>query len=141
MAVFTEKELDYLRMQQVGRLATVSRKQVPQVTPLGFGVDEDRLYFNVKHTSKKARNIRYNPKVCFVVDYAPPWGSSPEELSWVLLWGKAELVSEGEYHEKVKELFEEKYPGYEENWGVREDGWSKYILVVTPTKVQSWGLG
>jgi nitroimidazol reductase NimA-like FMN-containing flavoprotein (pyridoxamine 5'-phosphate oxidase superfamily) len=140
MAVFTQKELDYLREQLVGRLATVSRKQVPQVTPLGFGVDEDRLYFNIKHTSKKARNMKWNPIVSFVADYFPPWDGTAEEISGVLVWGKAELVSDGEFHAKGKERIEEKFPGYEENWGVREDGWSKYILVVIPTKIQSWGL-
>ncbi len=113
---------------------------MPQVTPLGFGVDEDRLCFNIKHTSKKARNLKLNPKVSFVADYFPPWDGIAKDISGELLWCKAELVSEGEFHEKGKERIEEKFPGYEANWGVMEDWWSKYILVVTPTKVQSWRL-
>jgi len=141
MGAFSEKELEYLREQLLGRLATVSKKQIPQVTPVGFGVDEDRVYVNIKHTSKKARNIRSNPRVSFVVDDFPPWEDIKEAVfHGVLISGKAELISSGKFHEKGRDLIEEKFPGYEENWGVREDGWSKYILVITPTKVQSWGL-
>ena len=141
MAAFSKKELEYPREQLIGRLATVSRKQIPQVTPVGFGVDEERIYVNIKHTSKKARNIRHNPRVSFVVDDFPPWDGTAAGLRQVLISGRAELISEGELHAKAIDLIEEKFPGYDENWGVREDGWSKYILVITPTKVSSWGLG
>jgi pyridoxamine 5'-phosphate oxidase family protein len=140
MGAFSQKELEYLREQLLGRLATVSSKQIPQVTPVGFGVDEDRLYVNIKHTSVKARNIRGNPRVSFVVDDFPPWDGTAEGLHGVQIRGEAELISSGELHEKGRDLIEEKFPGYEENFGVREDGWSKYILVITPIKVQSWGL-
>ena len=107
---------------------------------MGFGVDEDRVYVNIKHDSVKARNIRGNPRVSFVVDDFPPWDGTAEGLHGVLISGEAELISSGDLHEKGRDLIEEKFPGYEENFGVREDGWSKYILVITPIKVQSWGL-
>lgn len=136
MGVFSQKELEYLREQWVGRLATVSRNQIPQVTPVGFAADKERLYLNIKHDSKKARNIRGNPRVSFVVDDFPSW----EVIRGVLVSGKAELISSGKLHETGRGLIYEKYPRYEEDYGVREDGWSKYILVITPTKVQSWGL-
>ncbi len=140
MGVFSQKELEYLREQGLGRLATVSRKQIPQVTPLAFSVDEDRVYVNIKHTSKKARNIRSNPRVSFLVDDASLWGEEGGWIRGVLISGKAELISSGKLHEKGQVLIEEKYPGYEELYGVREDGWSKYILVITPIKIRSWGL-
>ena len=140
MAAFSQKELQYLKEQEVGRLATVSRKQAPQVTPVAFGVDQDNLYVNIKHDSVKARNIKGNPKVSFVVDYAPPFDGTGQGLSQVLISGQAKLISSGELHEKGRHLIEEKYPGYEKNFGIREDGWSKHILVITPTKVTSWGI-
>ena len=136
MITFPQKELEYMKEQWVGRLATVSKKQTPQVTPVGFAADENRVYMNVKHTSQKAQNIRGNPRVSFVVDDFPSW----EVIRGVLIRGKAELISGGEMHEKGKALIYEKYPRYEAEYGVREDGWSKYILVITPTKIQSWGL-
>ncbi len=140
MGAFSQKELEYLREQEVGRLATVSRKQVPQVTPVAFGVDADRVYVNIQHTSVKARNIRGNPSVSFVVDDFPPFDGTGQGLHGVLIGGKAELISSGELHGKGRDLIYEKFPGYEAKWGIREDGWSKYILVITPIKVTSWGL-
>ena len=136
MGAFSQKELEYLREQKLGRLATVSRKQIPQVTPVGFVADEERIYLNIKHDSKKARNIRGNPRVSFVVDDFPSW----EVIRGVLVSGKAELISSGKLHETGRDLIYERYPRYEEDYGVREDGWSKYILVITPIKVRSWGL-
>jgi len=114
MGAFSQKELEYLREQLIGRLATVSRNQIPQVTPVGFGVDEKRIYMNVKHDSVKARNIRGNPRVSFVVDDFPPWDGTAEGLHQVLMSGTAELISSGELHEKGRDLIEEKFPGYEE---------------------------
>ena len=136
MKTFSQKELEYMKEQWVGRLATVSKKQTPQLTPVGFAADENGVYMNIKHTSHKARNIRGNPLVSFVVDDFPSW----EVIRGVLIRGRAKLVSGGESHETGKALIYEKYPRYEAEYGVREDGWSKYIMVITPTKIQSWGL-
>ena len=81
MGAFSLKELEYLRKQEVGRLATVSRKQFPQVTPVAFGVDRDKVYVNIKHDSVKARNIRGTPRVSFVGDFAPPFDGPGQGLS------------------------------------------------------------
>jgi hypothetical protein len=57
--------------------------------------DEDRVYLNIKHDSKKARNIRVNPRVSFVVDDFPSW----EVIRGVLVSRKAELISVGKLYE------------------------------------------
>ena len=117
--------MEYMKEQWVGRLATVSKRQTPQLTPVGFAADEHRVYMNIKHDSKKARNIRVNPRVSFVVDDFPSW----EVIRGVSIRGRAKLVSGGELHETGKTLIYEKYPRYEAEYGVGEDGCSKYILV------------
>ncbi len=145
MGVFSQKELEYLRGQILGRLATVSRKQNPQLTPVGFVADEERIYLWIKHDSVKARNIRRNPRVSFVVDdMIGPWKKG--NIRGVSVSGKAELISSGKLHETGRDLIYRKYPPdqlqdpQEEEWGDLILGWSKYILVITPTKVRSWGL-
>ena len=59
MGAFSQKELEYLREQGLagarGYIATVSRKQNPQLTPVGFVADEERIYSNIKHDSVKER--------------------------------------------------------------------------------------
>jgi nitroimidazol reductase NimA-like FMN-containing flavoprotein (pyridoxamine 5'-phosphate oxidase superfamily) len=141
VGAFSQRELEYLKEQGLagtrGYIATVSRKQTPQLTPVGFVADEERIYLNIKHDSVKARNIRRNPRVSFVVDdFVGAIGESPK-IRGVSVSGKAELVSSGELHETGRDLFYEWYPWWEP---FTEDGWSKYILVITPIKVRCWGL-
>ena len=142
MGAFSQKELEYLKEQALagarGYIATVSRKQNPQLTPVGYVADEERIYVNIKHDSVKARNIRRNPRVSFVVDdMKGPWKEG--KTRGVSVSGKAELISSGKLHETGRDLLYEWFPWWKEIL-VREDGWSKYILVITPTKVRSWGL-
>jgi len=51
MAVLSQEELEYLREQWVGRLATVSKDQIPHVTPVAFATDGERLYLNILYDS------------------------------------------------------------------------------------------
>jgi nitroimidazol reductase NimA-like FMN-containing flavoprotein (pyridoxamine 5'-phosphate oxidase superfamily) len=142
MGAFSQRELEYLKKTALtgarGYIATVSRKQNPQLTPVGYVADEERIYLNIKHDSVKARNIRGNPRVSFVVDdMIGPWKEG--KIRGVSVSGKAELISSGKVWETGRDLFYEWFPWWKEIF-VREDGWSKYILVITPTKVRSWGL-
>ena len=143
MGAFSERELEYLKEKGLegarGYIATVSRKQNPQLTPVGYVADEERIYSNIKHDSVKARNIRRNPRVVFVVDdMIGDWKEG--NTRGVSVTGKAELISSGEVWETGRDLFWEWCPWWKD-FLVREDGWGKYILVITPTKVRSWGLG
>ena len=142
MGIFSQEELEFLRKQQVGRLATVSRGRFPHVTPLAYVTDGERLYLNTKYDSKKARNVKQNPRVSFVVDDYLPWedARSAGKVRGVLVSGKAELISRGKLHQIGRDLIYKKYPGYEESYPIQEGGWSEYILVINPTKVISWGL-
>jgi nitroimidazol reductase NimA-like FMN-containing flavoprotein (pyridoxamine 5'-phosphate oxidase superfamily) len=142
MGAFSQRELEYLKKQAStgarGYIATVSRKQNPQLTPVGYVADEERIYVNIKHDSVKARNIRGNPRVSFVVDdMIGPWKEG--NIRGMSVSGKAELISSGKVWETGRDLFYEWFPFWKDIF-VREDGWSKYILVITPTKVRSWGL-
>jgi pyridoxamine 5'-phosphate oxidase family protein len=132
--VFSQKELAFLRSQQWGRLATVSRNQFPHVVPLAYATDGERLYLNIKYDSKKARNIRDNPKCSFVVDEVISWGHA----RGVLVRGEAKLISRGKLHQIGRDLIYQKYPKYREDYPIQEGGWSQYVLVITPTKVVSW---
>ncbi len=135
MTTFSQKELEYLKGQQLGRIATTSKDQSPHVTPVAFASDEERLYLNIQHDSKKARNIRSNPRVQFVVDDL----LSFEDFRGVLVSGKAELISNGKFHEIGRDLIYSKYPKFQEQYPIHEGGSNKYILVITPTKIRSWG--
>lgn len=135
MIIFSPIELEYLKLQQIGRIATVSEDPYPFVTPVAFASDKERVYLNIGNSSKKARNIKTNPRVQFVIDDVPTF----EDFRGVLITGDAELISDGKFHEIGKQLLYSKYPKYEEQYPIKEGGWSKYILVITPSKIQNWG--
>jgi pyridoxamine 5'-phosphate oxidase family protein len=47
MSPFTEKEIEYLRGQRLGRLATVGREGSPHVVPVGFRLDAGAVAIEV----------------------------------------------------------------------------------------------
>ncbi len=77
---FTAQELDYLKSQQLGRLATEQPNGTLQVSPVGYTVNDVTGAIDIggffMSTSQKYRNVVANAKVAFVVDDVPsvdPW--------------------------------------------------------------------
>jgi pyridoxamine 5'-phosphate oxidase family protein len=69
---FTEAELEYLKTQRTGRLATVNKRGEPQVTPVTFRYNEELGTIDIggpdNSKSQKFRNIVRNGLASFVVD-------------------------------------------------------------------------
>lgn len=123
MSVFTDKELEYLASQRLGRLATVNSKGQPQNAPVGFrynaALDVIEIGGRNMSNSQKYRNILKNPLVAFVVDdVLPPWIPRAVEIR-----GTAEAVPTG-----GKEIFGPNYAADEA------------IIRIKPAQIISWGL-
>jgi pyridoxamine 5'-phosphate oxidase family protein len=80
MAIFTDKEVAYLREVRLGRLATVQPNGTVQNNPVGFGFNEELGTIDIGGrnlaASQKFRNVAAGSKVAFVVDDVPsvnPW--------------------------------------------------------------------
>jgi pyridoxamine 5'-phosphate oxidase family protein len=69
---FTQEEIDYLKSQKLGRLATVQPNGTLQVSPVGFGLNAETGTIDIggynMARSRKFRNIADNGRVAFVVD-------------------------------------------------------------------------
>src|SRR6516164_6464098 len=94
MSVFSEKELDYLAGQRLGRLATIDGDGVPHVVPLGWSYNPALDTIDVGGRdfarTKKFRNARHNPKVALVIDdVLPPW-----RPRCIMVRGMAEALTE-----------------------------------------------
>ncbi len=95
MSIFTEKELDYLHEQRLGRLATVDAAGDPHVVPVGFRYNPatdtiDIGGHDLAHTGKWHQAARH-PRVAFVVDdVLPPWQPRCIEIR-----AEAELLENG----------------------------------------------
>lgn len=96
---FTAEELDYLRSQHLGRLATQQPNGTLQVSPVGFTVDAASGAIDIHgfrmSASRKFRNVEDNGKVAFVVDDLP--STDPWRVRCLEIRGTAEaLVPDGE---------------------------------------------
>jgi len=122
MSTFTQKEIEYLRGQQLGRLATVGRDGSPHVVPVGFRLDQADEVIEVGghgfRGSKKWRDLVANPRVAFVIDdldRVDPWTPRGIEIR-----GRAELHEEGG-----------------ESFG---SGWDAAWVRILPQRIVAWGI-
>ena len=137
--MLTSDERRFLSAQRVGRLASVDQQSVPHVVPICFVVSESTLYTSIddkpkrepRRPLKRLRNIESNPNVSVVVDrYDEDWTL----LGWVLLWGRAQILTEGTEHNRAQDLLRARYPQY------RAMQISDYpVIAVRIERAASWG--
>ncbi|MBB1254091.1 PPOX class F420-dependent oxidoreductase [Streptomyces alkaliterrae] len=91
---FSPAEINYLRGQRLGRLATVDPDGQPQANPVGFFPQSDGTIWvggQALSRTKKWRNLRSNPKVALVVDDLV--SVSPWHVRGVEVRGEAQLLT------------------------------------------------
>jgi pyridoxamine 5'-phosphate oxidase family protein len=82
--IFSSNELEFLRSQRIGRLATVGPSGWPHVVPVMYSVDENgALEFDVDGV--KLRNLTSEPRAAMAVDAMGP-------KRGVSIQGRVELV-------------------------------------------------
>ncbi|MBO0867672.1 MAG: PPOX class F420-dependent oxidoreductase [Micromonosporaceae bacterium] len=122
--MFTDKEIEYLTGQRLGRLATVTRQNQAHAVPTGFRLDEQRTAILIgghqlaRRRPLYLRNIENNPWVAYVVDdlaSVDPW--TPRGVT---VRGRAEIHSQGG---------ERLGPGFD-----------SMLIRVEPTWITSWGI-
>jgi PPOX class probable F420-dependent enzyme len=127
-----------LRSARVAHLATANRNGQPHVIPICFAFDGQEFFSPIDEKPKRAaprqlkrvRNIIANPQVSLVADhYEEDWS----KLGYVLVIGKARLLSRGEKHRKAVNLLRRKYPQYRP-MAIHE----RPLIVIRPKRVISW---
>lgn len=78
MSVFTDKELDYLTGQRLGRIATVGPDGQPHVVPTSFRYNAEHDAIEVgglrMSQTKKLRDVQRTGRASIVIDdVLPPW--------------------------------------------------------------------
>ncbi len=122
--MFTDKEIEYLTGQRLGRLATVTAGGRAHVVPTGFRLDDQRTAIEIGGHNLSGRrplylrNIEANPWVAFVVDdlaAVNPW--TPRGVT---IRGRAEIHPQGG---------ERLGPGFD-----------SLLIRIWPTRITSWGI-
>ncbi len=97
MSAFTAQEIEYLRSQRLGRLATVGARGQPHVVPVSFRYNAEADSIDIGGHGflrrKKYRDVMANPNVAFVVDdiaSVQPWMVRGIEVR-----AKAEILETG----------------------------------------------
>jgi pyridoxamine 5'-phosphate oxidase family protein len=120
MSVFTDKEIEYLHSQKLGRLATVDAVGELHVVPVGFHHDEadDTIVIGGPHLrqTRKYRDAIERRVVAFVVDDVPP----PWQPRGIEVRGEARAADVG------GRLIHPEFP--------------PECLRITPHKILSWGV-
>jgi PPOX class probable F420-dependent enzyme len=111
-----EAQRRFLERSRVGRLATADKNGAPHAVPVCYAVADDMLYVTIDEKPKRRdrplkrlRNIFENPQAAFVADR---WDEDWRRLGWVMLRGRAEILYEGEEHDRAQALLRQRYPQY-----------------------------
>jgi PPOX class probable F420-dependent enzyme len=137
--MLSAEQAAFLAAQRVGRLATADMHGSPHVVPVCFAAEQATLYVTIDEKPKRAatrplkrlRNIIENPRFAFVADhYDEDW----RRLGWLMLRGRAEVLSEGAEHDRAQSLLRERYAQYR---GMQLAGLP--VIALRIERVASWG--
>lgn len=125
---------------RVGRLGTADTSGQPLVVPICYAFDGESLFSAIDakpkarspHGLKRIRNIRDNPKVSVVIDrYDEDW----TKLRYVIIQGRARILTDGGDFSRGVDLLLAKYPQYRAMGLSREAG---LMIRIDPARVTQW---
>jgi PPOX class probable F420-dependent enzyme len=134
---------ELLRDSRVARLGTADRAGRPLVVPVCYAFDGRACYSAIDAKPKRVaardlrrvRNIEANPHVSLVVDrYDENWS----RLAWVIVEGRADLVTDGPVRAMAVDLLLDKYAQYR-TLGLDQE--VATIIRVTPERALAWRYG
>ena len=129
----------FVESMRVARLATADAKGAPHVVPVCYALIGDNLYVTIDEkpkrpdvrAMKRLRNIVQNPGVAVVVDrYDEDWS----RLAWVMLRGRAEILDDGDEHDRAHAALRDRYPQYR---AMRLDPLP--VIALRIARVNAWG--
>ncbi len=111
--MLAESERRFLDARRVGHLATVDWGGLPHVVPVCYAVEGETLYITIDQKPKRSdrklqrlRNIEQNAAAAVTVDrYDEDWS----RLGWVMLRGRAEILSDGPEHDNAQRVLRDRY--------------------------------
>jgi PPOX class probable F420-dependent enzyme len=137
--VLSDRERRFLFTRRVGYLATADSRAIPHVVPVCFTISHGTLYITIDEKPKRVaaaslkriRNIERNPMVAVVADrYDEDWTL----LGWVMLRGRAEILTHGTEHQRAQALLRSRY---RQLTGMQIA--QRPVIAVRLQRVTSWG--
>ncbi len=85
----------FLKGRHFGKVATAMKDGSPHVTPIWYMYEQGKLIINTTTDRVKYRNIRRDPRVCFLVDDGYPY---------VVIFGRARIAEERDPKRDIETL-------------------------------------
>jgi PPOX class probable F420-dependent enzyme len=113
--MLSARERHFVDTRRIGHLATADSGAVPHVVPVCFGLADTALYITIDQKLKRVggrplkrlSNITDNPRVAIVFDrYDEDW----RRLAWVMVHGRAEILTAGVEHDRAQSMLQARYP-------------------------------
>ncbi len=131
---------ELLYQSRVARLGAADRAGRPLVVPVCYAFDARVCFSAIDAKPKRVaardlrrvRNIEENPQVSLVVDrYDEDWS----RLAWVIVEGRADLVTDGPVRTRAVDLLLAKYAQYRAMGLDREQA---TVIRITPERALAW---
>jgi PPOX class probable F420-dependent enzyme len=136
--MITHAQRRFLEHSRVAHLATADRFGVPHLVPVCFSLGATTLYITVDEKPKRSdiplkrlRNIQENPSVAVTADR---WDEDWTRLGWVMLRGRAEILTGGEEHGRAQDALKRRYHQYQ-----AMELAALPVIAVRIERVLSWG--
>ena len=129
------KSEKFLRSQKILRLATIDDTGVPHIVPVWYMYWNDKFYVGTNTRTRKARNIRKNPKVSFCVDV----GVRSPDIIGIMGTGRAKLILKKNLVEPLAKKILLRYFSNMKNKSAQQlFDQTDCIIQITPRKVAEW---
>ena len=127
----------FLATRYVAVLATVQPDGAPLAMPMWFLHDPAALTMLSVDDLRKVRNLRRDPRVCVVAEWADATGGDPRGVT---VHGRVEFLADGSERRALVDRFHARYPGLQRLWGGLAMPANRVMFRIVPARVRSWGL-
>jgi len=128
------KKDEFLKSQKLLRLATVGKNGIPYIVPVWYLYKNGNFYIGTNTSTKKAKNVRKNPKVSFCVDlgvHSPIFG--------VMGIGSARLILQKNHVNRIAKKILLRYFKSLNNKSAQELlSQTDCIIEIIPKKITTW---
>jgi PPOX class probable F420-dependent enzyme len=127
----------FLATRYVVVLATVQPDGSPLAMPMWFLPDPAAITMLSVDDLPKVRNLRRDPRVCVVAEWANATGGDPKGVT---VHGRAEFLADGPERRALVDRFHARYPGLQRLWGGLAMPANRVMFRIVPARVRNWGL-
>ena len=133
----TDRVQRFLATRYVVVLATVQPDGSPLAMPMWFLPDPAAITMLSVDDLPKVRNLRRDPRVCVVAEWANATGGDPKGVT---VHGRAEFLADGPERRALVDRFHARYPGLQRLWGGLAMPANRVMFRIVPARVRNWGL-